>query len=150
MMKKRAFTLIELLIVIAIISILAAAIIPNFVGFDTEARITATKTNLDTLRTRVILFRAKEGRYPDGLGELIKTYYLDVGVKKAYLKKIPNEMISSKSGDNSYIDAASAQASVSQEGGWIYYKDSAEVYINIDEPLSKKWGEFEGESPSQW
>ena len=63
----RAFTLLELLIVISIIAILAATIVPNFIGFDMEARLSATKTNLITLQTRVSIFRAKEGRYPERL-----------------------------------------------------------------------------------
>ena len=149
-MRKTAFTLIELLIVISIIAILAATIIPNFIGFDTEARVTATRTNLDTLRTRITLFRAKEGRYPNSLQELLDTYYFDVGVKKAYLNKIPQEMISNKSGNNEFADAASAEESIAHEGGWVYYADSAEVRINIDEPLGKRWQEFEGQKPIDW
>jgi len=145
-----AFTLIELLIVITIIAILAATIIPNFIGFDTEARLTTTKANLDTLRTRIVLFRAKEGRYPDSLGELLSTYYFDVGVKKPYLSKIPPEMISNKSGNAIYIDITSSETPIAQEGGWVYYTDTAELHVNIDKPLGKKWGEYEGEKPIEW
>ena len=147
---QSAFTLIELLIVISIIAILAATIIPNFVGFDTEARIIATKTNLDTLRTRITLFRVKEGRYPDGLGELLETYYYDVGVKKPYLNKLPTEMISKKSGNNNYVDATSSEEFITRDGGWVYYVDTAEVYVNLDESLNRRWGEFEGEVPLDW
>lgn len=147
---KDGFTLIELLIVISIIAILAATIIPNFIGFDTEARLTATKTNLDTLRTRVVLFRAKEGRYPDSLGELLDIYYFDVGVKKPYLNKIPMEMISKKSGNNEFIDTTSTEGPITQEGGWVYYTDTAEVHVNMDEPLGRKWGEHEGQRPVDW
>lgn len=150
MKSKKGFTLIELLIVISIIAILAATIIPNFVGFDVEAQVTATKTNLDTLRTRVTLFRVKEGRYPNSLQELMDTYYLDVGVKKAYLRKLPGEMISAKSGNNDFIDITSSEEPLSRDGGWVYYTDTAEVHINIDEPLSKRWGDFEGETPLEW
>ena len=149
-MRKNGFTLIELLIVISIIAILAATIIPNFIGFDTEARITATKTNLDTLRTRIILFRAKEARYPDSLQELLDTYYLDVGVRKAYLTKIPFEMVSKKSGNNEFIDISSSEEPITREGGWVYYTDAAEVHINLDEPLDRKWGEYEGQKPIDW
>jgi len=149
-MRKSGFTLIELLIVISIIAILAATIIPNFIGFDTEARITATKTNLDTLRTRIILFRAKEARYPDSLQELLDTYYLDVGVRKAYLTKIPFEMVSKKSGNNEFIDISSSEEPITREGGWVYYTDAAEVHINLDEPLDRKWGEYEGQKPIDW
>jgi general secretion pathway protein G len=147
---KRGFTLIELLIVISIIAILAATIIPNFIGFDTEARLTAAKTNLDTLRTRIILFRAKEARYPNSLQELLDTYYFDAGVKKPYLNKIPLEMISKKSGNNEFIDMSSTEGAITHEGGWVYYTDTAEVRINLDEPLDRKWGEYEGQKPIDW
>ncbi|MDP2943153.1 MAG: prepilin-type N-terminal cleavage/methylation domain-containing protein, partial [Candidatus Omnitrophota bacterium] len=49
---QHGFTLIEILIVITIIAILATTIIPNFIGFDVEARISATQTNLNSIRTR--------------------------------------------------------------------------------------------------
>jgi hypothetical protein len=119
------------------------------VGFDAEAKISATRTNLDSLRTRITLFRAKEGRYPDSLGDFLKSYYYDAGIKKAYLSKIPLEMISSKSGNNSYIDSTTDRGFTNQ-GGWIYFKDAAEIKVNLDEPLPKKWGEFAGQKPSEW
>ena len=146
---NHAFTLIELLIVISIIAILAATIIPNFVGFDAEAKISATRTNLDSLRTRITLFRAKEGRYPDSLGDFLKSYYYDAGIKKAYLSKIPLEMISSKSGNNSYIDSTTDRGFTNQ-GGWIYFKDAAEIKVNLDESLPARWGEYAGQKPSEW
>ena len=148
--SKKGFTLIELLIVISIIAILAATIIPNFIGFDTEARLTATKTNLDTLRTRITLFRAKEGRYPTSLQELLDITYFDVGVKKPYLNKIPVEMISNKSGNSKFIDILSTEVPIARVGGWVYYTDTAEVRVNVEEPLNKKWGEYEGQKPLDW
>lgn len=147
--SKRAFTLIEILIVITIIAILASTIIPNFIGFDSEARITATKSNLESIRTRVNLFRAKEGRYPENLEEFTTKFYFDVGVKKPYLKKIPVELISDSKGNNETV-AISSSSEINGEGGWVYVTDTAEVKINVLGELGSKWGEFAEEEPSEW
>lgn len=143
------FTMIELLIVISIIAILAAAIIPNFIGFDTEARVAATKSNLDTLKTRVTLYRAKEGLYPTSLSDLLNRTYTDAGVQKPYLQRMPSEMISSKKGSSEHR-AQRSDDPLTNEGGWIYQTDTAEVKINLDKPLDRSWGEYAGQKPNEW
>ena len=143
------FTLLELLIVISIIAILAATIVPNFIGFDSEARISATMTNLNTLRTRVALYRAKEGEYPASLEDLLNKTYNDMGIQQPYLDKMPPEMISSKSGNNTLEDIASSEE-LPDNGGWVYIKDKAKVVVDITEPLDGKWGKAKGEVPAEW
>lgn len=145
----RSFTLLELLIVISIIAILAAVIIPNFIGFDVEAKLVATKTNLNTLRTRISLFRAKEGRYPEKLEELLEVNYNDMGVERPYLDTIPLELISSKEG-RSDIENLNSQNPLPGDGGWAYYVDKAKVVVDWDTPLDKKWAKAKGEIPSDW
>ncbi len=146
---KQGFTLLELLIVISIIAILAAAIIPNFVGFDAEARLAATKTNLTTLRTRVSLFRTKEGRYPERLEELLEVTFNDMGVEKPYLDMIPVENVSDKKG-NADVDNLTSDDFVPGDGGWVYFTDKAKVVIDWDTPLDSSWGKAEGEVPMEW
>jgi len=148
-MRIRAFTLIELLIVISIIAILAATIIPNFIGFDAEARLAATKTNLNTLRTRVSLFRTKEGRYPKELDELLETNYNDMGVERPYLDIFPPEFISSKDG-NSDIENLVSDDYLTGDGGWAYYTDKAKVVVDWDQVLDSRWGKAENQEPATW
>lgn len=148
-MRNKGFTLLELLIVISIIAILAATLIPNFIGFDAEARIAATKTNLNTLRTRVSLFRTKEGRYPESLEELLTVNYNDMGVERPYLDLIPPEFISTKEGAND-IEELTPQDLLIGDGGWVYYKTKAKVIVDWDIPLDNQWGKAEGQEPNKW
>jgi prepilin-type N-terminal cleavage/methylation domain-containing protein len=146
---RKGFTLLELLIVISIIAILAATIIPNFVGFDSEAKLAATQTNLNSIRTRISLFRSKEGRYPERLEELLEVNYNDLGVERPYLDKMPLEFISAKAGSNE-IDNQFFADPILGDGGWVYYVDKAKVIVDWDEPLDRRWGKSEGEVPGGW
>ena len=143
------FTLLELMIVISIIAILAATLIPNFIGFDADAKLASTKTNLNSLRTRLSLFRAKEGRYPKDFMELTEVTYNDAGVEKPYLEQIPVEFISNASG-NAQMDSMVSTEALPGDGGWVYWSDKAKVVVDWDKELDTKWGKAEGQIPSKW
>lgn len=64
-MRKKAFTLVELLIVVIILGILAAVVIPQFSDASTEARDSSLGTNLATIRGQIELYRLQHnGAYP--------------------------------------------------------------------------------------
>lgn len=73
---RRAFTLIELLLVITIISVLAAVVVPRFFGRSREARIVAARQMIvGTFGIAIDLFEQDTGRYPtteEGLAALIE------------------------------------------------------------------------------
>jgi type II secretion system protein G len=58
---KRAFTLIEILIVVVILGILAAIVIPQFTDASQEAMLSSVKSQLQTLRSQIELYRVKNG-----------------------------------------------------------------------------------------
>lgn len=61
--KQEGFTLIELMIVVAIIGILAAIAIPNFLTYQMKSRQSEAKVNLQAIKTSEIAFQAERGCY---------------------------------------------------------------------------------------
>ena len=60
---QKGFTLIELMIVVAIIGILAAIAIPNFLQYQMKSRQSEAKTNLQAISTSEVAFQAERGCY---------------------------------------------------------------------------------------
>jgi type IV pilus assembly protein PilA len=63
MKQRKGFTLIELMIVVAIIGILAAIAIPNFLRFQLKAKSSEGKTNLAAIRTAEQSYYSEFGFY---------------------------------------------------------------------------------------
>jgi len=70
------FTLIELIVVMAIIGILAAIAVPAMKDAPVRAREAALKEDLFTLRSCLDQFHADRGRYPASLEEMVSLGYL--------------------------------------------------------------------------
>lgn len=67
---KKGFTLVELMIVVAIIGILAAIAIPNFIRFQARSKQAEAKTNLKAIFTGQKSFYAEKDRYAGFNGEI--------------------------------------------------------------------------------
>ena len=70
---RRAFSLIELMIVIVIMAVLAAIIIPKFQDQSRRSKEAALKSDLSQVRTSIATFQADTGLYPKLLTDLAAT-----------------------------------------------------------------------------
>lgn len=74
--RERGFTLIELMVVIAIIGILVSMAIPTYKTIVIRAKETVLKQNLATLRDVIDQYYADKGKYPESLEALSSEGYL--------------------------------------------------------------------------
>ena len=93
--KQRAFTLIELLLVLVILGVLAAIVVPKFSGRTEQARLTAAQSQIASFGTALDAFEVDNGYYPkgkNGLLDLVQAPKDAQSWRGPYMKnQIPND-----------------------------------------------------------
>jgi len=73
-MRHRGFTLLEVLLVLAILGVIAAMVVPNLLGRQQEANIKVTKLTIKNFEDAVKLYAVDhDGAYPEGDAETVMT-----------------------------------------------------------------------------
>lgn len=132
-MRRYAFTLVELLIVVIILGILAAVVIPQFSDASTDTKFSSLGTNLATIRGQIELYKLQHnGVYP------LLASFTDQMTKKTnvggttsggdvkfgpYLQRIPN---------NPFTNTNDVSSTVSTDGtkAWYYVETTGQFNAN--------------------
>ena len=153
-MKEKAFTLVEVILVVTILGILAALVMPTFQGHIVKARESAAKDNLRVMRNQIELYKLQHKGIPPG-------YLNGSGVPEAllhlqftgtttetgaaspstvpsapylhgpYVKKLPENSFNKLSNIVYVPEATDFSAAVDgTSSGWLYKKETGEFKIN--------------------
>jgi prepilin-type N-terminal cleavage/methylation domain-containing protein len=117
--KKRAmrgFTLIELMIVVAIIGILAAIAIPKFADLVNKSKESSVKGSLGAIRSAIsIYYSDMEGSFP-----AVDSLAVALTENGKYLKEIPSIILPNPANHTTSTDAILAGGAPDDASGWYY------------------------------
>ncbi|MFT3684598.1 MAG: prepilin-type N-terminal cleavage/methylation domain-containing protein [Phycisphaerales bacterium] len=139
---KKAFTLIEILIVVVILGILAAIVIPQFTKASDDAQAGNVQTQLSTIRNMIELYRVRNnGAYPacfgsGNWGSATGTDAAAQGLRGPdYLRSDPVNPRNNKSA----IAAGANETAGADTDGWIWNSTTHEIFAKGWDEANKAW-----------
>lgn len=92
---QTGFTMIEIMVVVAILGILAAMVVPSIIGKDDQARVARAKSDIKAVASALDMYKLDNYKYPtteQGLEALVnKPESAKSWPEGGYLKKVPND-----------------------------------------------------------
>jgi general secretion pathway protein G len=152
-MSKKAFTLIELMLVAAILGILAAIVLPMMLNHISQGKEAAAQDALRIMRSQIALYKFEHGGlspgYMNGVqatptvlnNQFIGTSSI-TGMASAtrtpagayvygpYLQKMPVNPFNNLSTIKYVPNATAYSAAATKTTGWLYKKETAEIKLN--------------------
>jgi general secretion pathway protein G len=127
--SEAGFTLIELMIVMAIIGVLAAIAIPSFVNTVRRAKVAALREDLHTMRDAISSYTVDKEKAPNGLDDLVQA---------GYLKSIPKDPMTDRT-DTWMTDQSDTLMTIEETQGGIDNVHSGSQGLSSDGTTYNTW-----------
>jgi prepilin-type N-terminal cleavage/methylation domain-containing protein len=139
----RAFTLVEILIVVIILAILAGVAIPQIAGVTSVSRETNLKENLSKIRAQLQVYRNQHSSFPDAnqfADQMTKYTDFDGGVSDTkdqvhrfgpYLEQMPPNPVTKDATVRAAAQPNQHQPPGDINGGWWYNEVTGAFYADL-------------------
>jgi prepilin-type N-terminal cleavage/methylation domain-containing protein len=137
--RRSGFTLVEILIVVAIIALLAATIAPQVFDLSKHANSSTAEFNLRTLRSQIEVYKSQhDGRLPTGtLAELTNKTDFDGAIGTTalfpfgpYLREVPANPFTNNNSVTLISNSPAQSSNVTGNGGWLYNATTGEIWLD--------------------
>ncbi len=126
---RRGFTLIELMVVMAVIALLVTIVAPRYLMQTDRAREAVLRNNLKETRDAIDKFYTDHARYPQSLKELVDA---------RYLKMLPIDPVNGRNDRWTVTGSPNGQAATAQPSG-VYDLHSSAAGKGLDGTAFNSW-----------
>ncbi len=139
--SRKAFTLVEILIVVVILGILAAIVIPQFTNASTDAQVGNVRSQLQTIRSQIELFRVRNNGNMPAIGGAADASFDDLvtdpdgtGPERPFMQQRPLNPRNNQNGVTTGDAAAASAANPASTGfGWMVDADGTIHAVGFNE-----------------
>lgn len=133
-LTPKAFTLIELMIVVAIIAILAGIAVPNFLEAQTRSKVSRVQSDHRTVATALEAYATDHNRYPPSTLVPRFARFLPLTSPIAYITSVPKDIFDSADSNHGHFrrsgDFAYGAQPIDQESRWALTSDGPDRQPN--------------------
>lgn len=128
MRLKRAFTLVEILIVVVILGILAAIVVPQFSKATEQAAKQATVSQLTKIREALGVYFVRNSNTLPQVAEGDASWGQIYTPGGDYMKNVPRNRFVNETAATTIVFGNDADAAYDPSRGWIYNPDTGDVW----------------------